>query len=141
MEEKSWSTVCNYWNASEYCNNKQNYFSFDAHVPLNLVEPIGECIYFKVSNVTLENGKVHYPNCPKSEDRISSTCNMKCDNSDVNDLIKTSGLEDKNVVNLYQFWLFLSLMIISWIGQAIVVSVGDTICFELLGNLILYRKK
>jgi hypothetical protein len=39
-----------------------------------------------------------------------------------------------NVADLYQFWLFFLLMVLSWISMAVVVSIGDAICFEMLGK-------
>lgn len=33
-----------------------------------------------------------------------------------------------------QFWLFFMMMSISWIGQAVVVTFADAICFNLLGE-------
>lgn len=33
-----------------------------------------------------------------------------------------------------QFWLFFLLMIISWIGMAVVVTFADAICFNILGK-------
>lgn len=35
---------------------------------------------------------------------------------------------------MYQFWLMFILLIISWAGMAVVVSVGDAIAFEMLGD-------
>lgn len=32
-----------------------------------------------------------------------------------------------------QFWVFFLMMIISWVGQAVVVTFADAICFNLLG--------
>lgn len=44
-------------------------------------------------------------------------------------------LEEAEVVeNSTQFHLFLSASIISWVGMAVVVSIADAICFNLLGN-------
>ena len=34
----------------------------------------------------------------------------------------------------YQFHIFLWAAVTSWIGMSVVVSIGDAICFNLLGN-------
>lgn len=47
-----------------------------------------------------------------------------------------SAANDGNVTDLYQFWLFFLLMVINWVSMAVVVSVGDAICFEMLGKLV-----
>jgi len=50
-------------------------------------------------------------------------------------VFRDSTVNDENVTDIYQFWLFFLLMIISWVSMAVVVSVGDAICFEMLGKL------
>jgi hypothetical protein len=45
-------------------------------------------------------------------------------------------VNDVNVTGFYQFWLFVLLMVLSWVSMAVVVSVGDAICFEMLGKLV-----
>ena len=47
-----------------------------------------------------------------------------------------SAANDGNITDFYQFWLFFLLMVISWVSMAVVVSVGDAICFEMLGKLV-----
>lgn len=44
-------------------------------------------------------------------------------------------MNDVNIADFYQFWLFLLLMVFSWVSMAVVVSMGDAICFEMLGKL------
>jgi hypothetical protein len=49
-------------------------------------------------------------------------------------VFRNTAVNDVNVADLYQFWLFFLLMVLSWIGMAVVVSIGDAICFEMLGK-------
>jgi hypothetical protein len=44
-------------------------------------------------------------------------------------------VNDVNITDFYQFWVFFLLMVFSWVSMAVVVSVGDAICFEMLGKL------
>ena len=44
----------------------------------------------------------------------------------------TNGNEVE-VSHLMQFWLLLIYLSVSWVGMAVVVSLGDAICFQLLG--------
>lgn len=65
---------------------------------------------------------------------MKTSCTATCHNlSAFNNLM----LEAKKVyeVKTYtsEFYWFLSAAIISWIGMAVVVSIGDAICFDLLG--------
>jgi hypothetical protein len=50
-------------------------------------------------------------------------------------VFRNPAVNDINVADFYQFWLFVLLMVLSWISMAVVVSVGDAICFEMLGKL------
>jgi len=44
-----------------------------------------------------------------------------------------------NVMELRQFWLFFFVVCLFWMSQAAVYSLGDSICFDQLGeNLSLY---
>ncbi|KAF2887038.1 hypothetical protein ILUMI_19135 [Ignelater luminosus] len=96
--------------------------------------PIGECVYFKVNKITFENGNSTYPNC-LPEHQVTALCDIKCDSYIINDLVAHSTKFDEEDVYLkYQFWLLLIIFLIAWVGQAITVSIGDTICFQLLGD-------
>lgn len=61
-------------------------------------------------------------------------CDIKCNYYALNELIAQPVVSDSEVYGVYQFWVFLILMIGAWGGQAVIVSVGDAICFELLGK-------
>jgi hypothetical protein len=45
-----------------------------------------------------------------------------------------TAVSDTSVADVYQFWLLFLLMVLSWIAMAVVVSIGDAICFEMLGK-------
>jgi hypothetical protein len=49
-------------------------------------------------------------------------------------VFRNAAVKDINVTDFYQFWLFFLLMVVSWVSMAVVVSVGDAICFEMLGK-------
>lgn len=132
MEEHYWETICNDWNVKLYCEEHANNLIFEAYVPYSRIIDINNCIYFEIENVSILND-VHKPLCSSPSKKMSTVCDVKeTTSSDVASVL--NSIDDKNVVDYYQFWFFLILMIISWVGQAIVVSVGDAICFELLGN-------
>lgn len=60
-------------------------------------------------------------------------CNLSCDQDMLNELAQSPALSDDELYTTYQFWVFLLLMVACWIGQAVTISLGDAICFELLG--------
>lgn len=66
---------------------------------------------------------------------LLNRCNIKTILFQVNELIEgaSDSRNDKNELTS-TFWLFFVLMILSWIGQAVVVTFADAICFNLLGK-------
>lgn len=82
---------------------------------------------------TFLDGTAHVPVCG---DRLRTWCTAIChNNSAFNHLLqeaKDSRSDMKH--STYQFYLFLWAAIISWVGMAVVVSIADAICFDLLGN-------
>ncbi|KAG5666295.1 hypothetical protein PVAND_017846 [Polypedilum vanderplanki] len=59
-------------------------------------------------------------------------CKIKFNDESVSELF--AGSTDDQVKQTYQFWTFFLMLIISWAGMAVVVSIGDAICFEMLGS-------
>lgn len=51
--------------------------------------------------------------------------------------ITETKINNSNVAKMLEFWLLLLFLALSWAGMAVVVSVGDAICFSLLGKNIL----
>lgn len=76
--------------------------------------------------------------CPHSSNDtkkiFTTSCDVKCDNPTVTEFITESKIPNNEVWGLYQFWLLFLLLVLSWSGMALVVSVGDAICFGMLGT-------
>lgn len=75
--------------------------------------------------------------CPKKAlngKYFKLNCMAHANDTDVMDVIAEPGIQDNRIFSYSQFWYFFLAMAISWIGMAVVVSVGDAICFELLGK-------
>ena len=129
--------ACHNWNASKYCNNTnimdKSKFLITTFAPMNQIELINPCLYFLVQAAEFD-GQVIDLNCPANDTYFKSKCDAVCDNPQVMDLITKSKIENDEVSSLYQFWLIFILLILSWAGMAVVVSVGDAICFEMLGD-------
>lgn len=136
MSDNHWSTICEHWGVSSYCNNAMwsDRLSFQVDIKMWYTEQIGDCVYLRVSNAIFEDGAEHYPNCRDSAHRIFATCDMRCDSVAINEMVEQPQLDDSEVYGAYQFWLLFLFMIIGWVGQAIVVSVTDAVCFEMLGR-------
>lgn len=61
-------------------------------------------------------------------------CQGTVNDTKVMEIIGEPGVKDRDVVKYSQFWLFFGALVLAWVGLAIVISVGDTICFSLLGD-------
>lgn len=77
--------------------------------------------------------------CPKTDKFKNSgsfkfNCTGKVNDENVMNLIMEPSINDENATSYSQFWYLFIALAISWIGMAVVVSVGDAICFDLLGK-------
>ncbi|XP_022832726.1 major facilitator superfamily domain-containing protein 6 [Spodoptera litura] len=148
--------ICEWWKAdtTSYCQPKTRQgeefpknLSFTGEILLSSTIQEHECVYIRLHQIELpiENGVVtkHYPVCglkgqyEDKSDLFLSSCNIRCDNAVVNELIEGAA-DSRNDKNEFTstFWLFFFLMILSWIGQAVVVTFADAICFNLLGTKV-----
>ncbi|KAJ0184107.1 hypothetical protein K1T71_000530 [Dendrolimus kikuchii] len=141
--------ICDWWNAdvTQSCQPKTkegerfpSNLSFTGTILLQTTISEHECVYIQLKKIELPDGSVHYPFCvSKSQYQLetelfSASCEIDCDNSMVNEIFEGAAESTKEETNQFtsQFWLFFLLMIISWVGQAVVVTFADAICFNLL---------
>lgn len=86
---------------------------------------------------------VSCPYQPNDSHYFKVECEGKCDNELVTKAITETKINNDNVLKMVEFWLLLLFLALSWAGMAVVVSVGDAICFTLLGDcpyiLLLFR--
>ncbi|KAM3968456.1 uncharacterized protein ACR2FA_005633 [Aphomia sociella] len=107
-----------------------------------------ECLYVQLIQITLPDGSFHYPSCVSravyqlETELFHASCQINCDNNLLNEIFESaSESNSKTTEYTKEFWLFFLLMIISWIGQAVVVTFADAICFNLLGDKISHYGK
>lgn len=92
-------------------------------------------IYFPLHEVVLEGNNDPTPVCSNITGNVSEICDMRCDSATINDILEVTHLQTMtDAVDQYQFWLFLILAILGWVGMAVIYTVGDAICFEMLGE-------
>lgn len=77
--------------------------------------------------------------CPKQNSKSNHTsfklsCKGVVDDKNVMEVIVDPSFNDADVTQYSQFWYFFIAVAASWIGMAVIVSVGDAICFDLLGK-------
>ncbi|BES98086.1 Nucleoside H+ symporter [Nesidiocoris tenuis] len=95
-------------------------------------ELINSSLYMRLKEVVFNNGAPVSPYC----DSFSKmNCELvDCSDPLIDDLFLNPAVPDSETPHLYQFWLFVLFIVLGWTGQAGGVSLGDTICFELLGD-------
>lgn len=130
-----WDYVCKNWlNAT--CSSKESFIEMKTEIKeIVELESVDKCFHFHIEHDKAEyNGNNIILQCPGS-DIFKMKCEVECDNLFINELLRdSSSIPNNQVTGLYQFWLFFVCLILSWAGMAVVVSVGDSICFELLGE-------
>jgi hypothetical protein len=58
----------------------------------------------------------------------------------MNDIITNANLNKASEeASNSKFWFLFTFMSLNWIGMAVVVSLGDAICFEKLGEIDFHR--
>lgn len=77
--------------------------------------------------------------CPKNalfpkNGGFKLSCMGRVDDSNVMDLVVEPSVNDEHAMSFPQFWYIFAALAFSWIGMAVVVSIGDAICFDLLGK-------
>ncbi|XP_072755579.1 major facilitator superfamily domain-containing protein 6 isoform X1 [Anoplolepis gracilipes] len=105
-------------------------FEFNAQFDIYQDLLTSNCVDVKVHMFL--DGVKHVPVCG---DQLRTKCMATChNNSAFNHLLQEAKDSHSDIrQSTYQFHLFLWAAIISWIGMAVVVSIADAICFDLLG--------
>lgn len=136
-ESWMWDTICKYWKAEKYCDPynipTDNRLRMTGLVPMNHIELVDNCLFFSLKGAELDGDQVPLY-CPANTTDFRTSCQVKCDNTEIMEAVTQSKIPDSEAKGLYQFWLLFLLLILSWAGMAVVVSVGDAICFDMLGD-------
>lgn len=131
-----WDYVCKNWLGGKDCSKQEPFIEITSQIQkISEIEPVDKCLHFHIQHDKAEyHGNSIVLQCP-DQDIYKSKCAVECDDRFVNELLRDSSyIPNNEVTGLYQFWLFFVCLIFSWAGMAVVVSVGDSICFELLGE-------
>lgn len=107
---------------------------FTAYISADKVDVLNNILFLPVDDVVLSNG-TREKACLGLSSRLSAACDLRCDSPTIVEAMEVSHVQSlADAVGLYQFWLFLWLAVSAWVAMAVVVSIGDAICFELLGD-------
>jgi hypothetical protein len=124
--------LCNDWNVSESC------FSNVTHIEMTTYSNISDstfqqtCLYFPVKLISFNETEIENPQCSGTS---GIKCSVDCNSSTVMDYIQTAIIEQiaEPYYKTIQFQMLFFLMAGAWASQAVVVSLSDAICFNLLG--------
>lgn len=128
--------MCNSWNVEEACNSNLSSVYLTAYS--NLSQTIYEqpCLTFPVNQLIYNNSQlVPQPSCDQPS---SAKCVVDCDSPAVMSLLEDVVIESQDV----DYWTTVAFQMLfgftcaSWGAQAVVVSLSDSICFNLLGTSV-----
>lgn len=126
-----WEVIRKYWGIKNLTNTD---LEFIANLSVDQIELMDGALFFLVKSVSFEEGDGK-PICPNLTEKINTMCDMRCDSAVISEALSVTHLQTmSDVAGLSQFWLFFLLAIFAWVGMAVVVSIGDAICFEMLGK-------
>ncbi|XP_023160958.2 major facilitator superfamily domain-containing protein 6 isoform X2 [Drosophila hydei] len=145
MASDMWDIVCQHWlkaSPTSDCqaNRTKTTIQFSTYINMpGLIEESQnnvKCLNFLIPH---DQGTIDSRNvtlyCPKDKPMFQSSCQMDCNDKFFRELLPDSTvINTSSAVALPEFWFFFGLLIISWVGMAVVVSIGDAICFGILGD-------
>ncbi|XP_046411024.1 major facilitator superfamily domain-containing protein 6 isoform X1 [Neodiprion fabricii] len=136
---EAYKKLCTDWHAVQFCSRANatdseiNRFNFTAGLHATFLYGKNNLAYLIVKNATFSDNVVHTPVCMS---QLRTTCSATCpDSSTFTRLLEESSERSSlSQTSTYQFHLFIWFAVVSWIGMAVVVSIGDAICMGLLGE-------
>ncbi|KAL7734867.1 hypothetical protein ACLKA6_011145 [Drosophila palustris] len=146
MVPSMWDIVCQDWlgNKTSNCqtNSSKPWIDFVTYISTRDIveEPMvhgdGRCLNFLIPH---DLGTVDSRNvtlyCPKEKDVFRPKCKMNCSDKYFEEMLPaTETISTRSAMRKPEFWFFFGMLIISWAGMAVVVSIGDAICFGILGD-------
>ncbi|KOC63116.1 Major facilitator superfamily domain-containing protein 6 [Habropoda laboriosa] len=135
-----YTEICSNWKASQFCDLANSSIisdtdKFDFILTFDKFHDlyIEKCMYLHIFSAQFSDNIPHKPAC---KNYVRTFCSATCHNNPTfNQLLHEAEVSEKSKQNsTYQFHSFLWATIISWVGMAVVVSIADTICFNLFGN-------
>nr|CAD7403617.1 unnamed protein product [Timema poppensis] len=133
--------LCAQWRAPQFCfsalhqkppsNNSTQIIPFQAQLAMAHTIQDESCLFFRVHDVVFPDSSSHVPYC---NNLSSFLCSVDCHGSAVLTEVITQNSPDESATSSYQFWIIFVLLIFSTTASASVISVGDTICFKMLGD-------
>lgn len=135
-KNEQWPSICPSWHVENLCESTAEKVIIDVKVQRNhIVHDIKEdCFWFIFHNGTI-GGDFSHLYCPAEEHSetfavFKMDCEILCDDPFINEAI--IGATDGNSKLSANFVVFVLLLGFSWLGMAVVVSIGDAICVGMI---------
>uniref|UniRef100_A0A0A1XKW3 Major facilitator superfamily domain-containing protein 6 n=1 Tax=Zeugodacus cucurbitae TaxID=28588 RepID=A0A0A1XKW3_ZEUCU len=141
--------VCDNWvhnNSTSNANNTSNNITcpernsqklnFNTFLDMSKIEMLGDHLFFIIPHDRGQIGGENITlNCPHDKPLFNTSCQIECNDAYFHsELTQYTAINNADVWGMHQFWYFFIMLIVSWIGMAVVVSIGDAICFSILGD-------
>lgn len=131
--------MCNTWNVSDACNfNSSSEISMTTYSNMSKALFEQSCLYLPVDSITYNDVQYEHPYC---HDLTSMRCKVNCNSVTVMSYIEgpisqpeSSEAQDKPYYSSVQFQMLFIFMIGAYASTSVTVSLGDSICFSLLGE-------
>ncbi|XP_026666852.1 major facilitator superfamily domain-containing protein 6 [Ceratina calcarata] len=141
--QEIYTEMCLYWNATQFCESANSTSildteTFDFTLTFDVYHDayINKCAYIRIFSAKFLDDEVQNKHKPACKHYARTLCTATChDNPTFDEVFHEADVPQNITQNAtYQFHSFLWATIISWIGMAVVVTMADAICFDLLGN-------
>ncbi|EDV91077.1 major facilitator superfamily domain-containing protein 6-A [Drosophila grimshawi] len=140
MEPTMWDIVCQYWltNATSNCaaNRTKSWIDLSTYITAREILESANCLHLMIPHNlgTLDAQNVTMY-CPQNKARFKPSCQMDCQEEYLKEVLpKSNVINMSSAMAMPEFWFFFGLLIVSWVGMAVVVSIGDATCFGILGD-------
>ncbi|KAL9912022.1 major facilitator superfamily domain-containing protein 6-A isoform X1 [Glossina fuscipes] len=142
IEPFIWNDMCKecFQIKPENCNRSSEYVDLIRDINMNDIgmDQLTDgktCMIFTVIQPADDLEALESTDCLDNSTYFNTTCELNCNNEYLHSqLAESPVISNSDAVSLYQFWWFFGMLTISWIGMAAVVSIGDAICFAILGE-------
>lgn len=130
--------MCNEWNISETCSQNLSSIEMTTYSNISYTSFEQSCLIFPISSIQLNESNTENLQC-NQKNIPPLTCSVMCNSSTIMGYIQNTIIEQMNepYYSTIQFQLLFLFMALQWAAQAVVVSLSDSICFKLLGNIYL----
>lgn len=132
-----WDIICKDWLNSTNCpSNTTTTMDIQTSLDMSDITVERNCMFFMIPHTKGQiNGQDVNMYCPQDKQYFNASCTLDCNDDYLDSKLGLSPVINNHAaMGFYQFWWFFVMLIISWIGMAAVVSIGDAICFGILGE-------